>query len=168
MNILIKLMSIVSLVIAPHISVGGHGGAAAAGGDCCKNEKVAMHCANHMDMSKCDMKVCATMNRDECAKMCDSLGCDSTEKAHCMSMYNDKGEFVGQCMGSCGKKCTSKEECMKNCGESCASKHSDASCGHHGAGSDKACCKENGADKACASDPSKCEKKGKACCKDKK
>lgn len=168
MNILIKLMSIVSLVIAPHISVGSHGGAAAAGGDCCKKEKVAMHCDNHMAMSKCDMKVCATMNREECAKMCDSLGCDSAQKAHCMSMYNDKGEFVGQCMGSCGKKCISKEECMKNCGETCASKHTDASCGHHGAASDKACCKENGTDKACASDPSKCDKKGKACCKDKK
>src|SRR5690606_29196174 len=43
MNILIKLMSIVALIIAPHISVGGgHGTAMGAG--CCKKEKVATVC----------------------------------------------------------------------------------------------------------------------------
>ncbi|HEY1045551.1 MAG TPA: sodium-translocating pyrophosphatase [Bacteroidia bacterium] len=160
MNILIKLMSIVSLVIAPHISVGGGHGAAEA--DCCKKDKIEA-CGNHAGMAhhgKCDIKQCATMSKEQCAKMCDSLGCDSTERAFCMSLYNDKGKFVGQCMTSCGKKCMTKEDCMKNCGEACASKHMG----------NKACCSEGHADgKACAQDPAKCEKKekGGACCKDK-
>jgi hypothetical protein len=96
---------------------------------------------------------------EECAQMCDSMGCDSMERAYCMSMYNDKGEYVGSCMSSCGKKCTSKEECMKNCGATCAAKHM---------WTDKACC-ANKDSKACAADPAKCEKKekGGACCKDK-
>lgn len=172
MNILIKLMSIVSLVIAPHIAVGGHD---AAEGDCCKKDKMEMHgeCAGHNMDSKCDMSVCATMTKTQCDSMCTAMGCDSTERAHCMSMYNDKGEFVGQCMESCGKKCMNKEECMKNCGETCAAKHTDACCKQE---TEKACCKDKGAEagkcktdsKACASDPSKCEMKGKGCCKDAK
>lgn len=197
MNILIKLMSIVSLVIAPHIATGGHG---ATEGDCCKKDKMEMHgeCGHDMGGSKCDMSVCATMTKAQCDSMCTAMGCDSAERAHCMSMYNDKGEFVGECMESCGKKCTTKEECMKNCGESCASKHSSSSscmdncakkcdskdacmksCGetcaaHHSEA--KACCKDKAASatkchtegKACASDPAKCEMKGKGCCKDAK
>ncbi len=158
MNILIKLMSIVSLVIAPHIATGSHNGGQE--GDCCKKDSAKIEACHHEGMSgKCDMAVCATMTKEQCAKMCDSLGCDSVEKAHCMSMYNDKGEFVGACMSTCGKKCITKDECMKNCGEACASKHES-----------KACCKEGaGQDKACASDAEHCEKKEKgACCKDKK
>ncbi len=171
MNILIKLMSIVSLVIAPHISVGGHG--AGAKDACCSDNKTEMHaCGHHKGMnaknSKCDISVCATMNKEQCAKMCDSLGCDSAEKAHCMSLYNDKGEFVGECMSSCGKKCISKEECMKNCGETCAAKHAgtkgDCCKGHSGSKAD-ACC-EGKDEKACAADNDKCKKKGAGCCKD--
>ncbi len=159
MNILIKLMSIVSLVIAPHIAIGGHG--MEAEGDCCKKDKMEMACADHhADMGKCDMSKCATMTKAQCDSMCTAMGCDSMERAHCVSMYNDKGEFVGPCMESCGKKCTSKEECMKNCGASCASKHMEAG---------KACCADKDP-KACAADPAKCEKKekGGACCKDHK
>ncbi len=183
MNILIKLMSIVSLVIAPHIAVnGGHGNM--AGKDaCCKTEKVQACCdtknMHHgMNMDKCDIKVCATMTKDECAKYCDSMGCDSVCKSYCMSLYNEKGEFVGECMESCDKKCTSKEECMKNCGETCASKHMGGkSCAgegaHHGEG--KACagmngesCKHNasGSQKSCCKEGAQNE--AKACCKDKK
>ena len=179
MNILIKLMSIVSLVIAPHIAVGGHAGE----GDCCKKDKIEMSSCDQDGMhgnmnSKCDMSVCATMDKAACAKMCDSMGCDSAEKATCMSMYNDKGEFIGSCMSSCGKKCLSKDECMKNCGETCASKHpagKGACCasGAESAKSDccegkdaKACAHDKGG-KACASDPDKCAKKGAGCCKDK-
>lgn len=172
MNILIKLMSIVSLVIAPHISVGGgHGNTASAGGDCCKKDKSEMHCGDMHGMhsaSKCDMLVCSTMTKDQCAKMCDSLGCDSTEKAHCMSMYNAKGEFVGSCMESCGKKCIGKDECMKNCGEKCAAKHSNAgaACCKEGAahGSSKACCQGKD-EKMCGSDKEHCKKEGADCCK---
>jgi hypothetical protein len=157
MNILIKLMSIVSLVIAPHIAIGG--AEMAAGDDCCKKDKIEV-CADKHDMmfGKCDMSKCATMTKAQCDSMCTANGCDSMERAHCMSMYNDKGEFVGPCMASCGKKCTSHDECMTNCGETCAAKHM---------GADKACCKDKDP-KACAADPAKCEKKekGGACCKD--
>ena len=179
MNILIKLMSIVSLVIAPHIAVGGHGGE----GDCCKKDKMEMHGCDkdgmHGNMSsKCDMAVCATMDKAACAKMCDSMGCDSAEKAHCMSMYNEKGEFVGSCMSTCGKKCLSKDECMKNCGETCAAKHPEAKgacCAAEAEtaksdcceGKDAKACAHDKGGKACASDPAKCAKKGAGCCKDK-
>jgi K(+)-stimulated pyrophosphate-energized sodium pump len=125
MNILIKLMSIVSLVIAPYIAVGSQD---KMGDDCCAKEKteVSACCAegdHHTVASKCDLNACSKMTKEECAKMCDSMGCSADEKAKCMSLYNDKGEYVGACMTSCGKKCTSKEECMTNCGEACASKH---------------------------------------------
>jgi K(+)-stimulated pyrophosphate-energized sodium pump len=125
MNILIKLMSIVSLVIAPYIAVGSQD---KMGDDCCAKEKteVSACCAegdHHAEATKCDLNACSKMSKEECAMMCDSMGCSSEEKAKCMSLYNDKGEYVGACMTSCGKKCTSKEECMTNCGEACASKH---------------------------------------------
>jgi K(+)-stimulated pyrophosphate-energized sodium pump len=160
MNILIKLMSIVSLVIAPHIATGGHG-AAVADGDCCKKERVEMaecHHGNHGAMiGKCDMNKCSSMSKEECAAYCDSMGCDSTQKAKCLNMYNEKGEFVGPCMSSCGKKCNNHDECMKNCGEKCASNHFNSA----------SCCKSED-NKACAKDPATCEKKEKGeCCKDK-
>jgi K(+)-stimulated pyrophosphate-energized sodium pump len=125
MNILIKLMSIVSLVIAPYIAVGNQD---KMGDDCCAKEKteVSACCAegdHHAEATKCDLNACSKMTKEECAMMCDSMGCSADEKAKCMSLYNDKGEYVGACMSSCGKKCTSKEECMTNCGEACASKH---------------------------------------------
>lgn len=125
MNILIKLMSIVSLVIAPYIAVGSQD---KMGDDCCAKEKteVSACCSegdHHAEATKCDLNACSKMTKEECAMMCDSMGCSAEEKAKCMSLYNDKGEYVGACMSSCGKKCTSKEECMTNCGEACASKH---------------------------------------------
>ncbi len=125
MNILIKLMSIVSLVIAPYIAVGSQD---KMGDDCCAKEKteVSACCSegdHHAEATKCDLNACSKMTKEECAMMCDSMGCSADEKAKCMSLYNDKGEYVGACMSSCGKKCTSKEECMTNCGEACASKH---------------------------------------------
>jgi K(+)-stimulated pyrophosphate-energized sodium pump len=125
MNILIKLMSIVSLVIAPYIAVGSQD---KMGDDCCAKEKteVSACCSegdHHAEATKCDLNACSKMTKEECAMMCDSMGCSAEEKAKCMSLYNDKGEYVGACMSSCGKKCTSKEECMTNCGEVCASKH---------------------------------------------
>ena len=125
MNILIKLMSIVSLVIAPYIAVGSQD---KMGDDCCAKEKteVSACCSegdHHAEATKCDLNACSKMTKEECAMMCDSMGCSADEKAKCMSLYNEKGEYVGACMSSCGKKCTSKEECMTNCGEACASKH---------------------------------------------
>lgn len=95
MNILIKLTSIVSLIIAPYIA-GGNG---ILGGsnekDCCKakTEQCGDH---HATAAKCDMSKCATMTKDECAKHCDSVGCSAEEKAECMKMYDKDGKYIGK------------------------------------------------------------------------
>jgi K(+)-stimulated pyrophosphate-energized sodium pump len=73
MNILIKLMSIVSLVIAPYIAMQNGG---ANGMDCCAKPGMEM---------KCDMNKCMTMTPEQCAAYCDSLGCTPEQKAMCMS-----------------------------------------------------------------------------------
>ncbi len=154
MNILIKLMSIVSLVIAPYIAVNAGGN---NGGDCCKKDKMETSC--EMDKScmsgKCDMKVCATLTKDQCAAMCDSLGCDSTEKTNCMSMFNADGKFIGDkescCKGDAGKCEKDKETCSK--GEACCKKK--AASAHPGCSGEKVCSEKN--NKTCS--------KGKSCCK---
>ncbi|MEK0420347.1 MAG: hypothetical protein RLZZ161_198, partial [Bacteroidota bacterium] len=95
MNILIKLTSIVSLIIAPYIA-GGNG---ILGGkndkDCCKakTEKCEDH---HSVAAKCDMSKCAIMTKEECAKHCDSVGCSAEEKAECMKMYDASGKYIGK------------------------------------------------------------------------
>jgi K(+)-stimulated pyrophosphate-energized sodium pump len=50
------------------------------------------------------------MTKEQCATMCDSLGCDSSEKAACMAQYDENGKFVG------GKKacCTDKSKTTTN------------------------------------------------------
>lgn len=73
MNILIKLMSIVSLVIAPYIAMQN---ADASGMDCCAKPGMEM---------KCDMDKCTLMTQEQCAAYCDSLGCTPEQKAMCMS-----------------------------------------------------------------------------------
>ena len=95
MNILIKLMSIVSLVIAPYIAVQGglkadkmmHHGTEI---ECCAPSAGD---ANGMMMGKCDMSLCKTMTKEECAAHCDSMGCTSAQKEMCMNMYNADGTF---------------------------------------------------------------------------
>ncbi|MGL4596155.1 MAG: sodium/proton-translocating pyrophosphatase, partial [Bacteroidia bacterium] len=82
MNILIKLMSIVSLVIAPYIvnPDSMHGGGATCdtemADDCCKKEG---------DM-KCDMEKCKTMTPEQVAAYCDSMGCSKEQKEKCLAM----------------------------------------------------------------------------------
>jgi K(+)-stimulated pyrophosphate-energized sodium pump len=177
MNILIKLMSIVSLVIAPHISVGGHG--AGTAGDGCCNDKIeasascehgaGKNCAHEGTMGKCGIKTCSTLNKSECLSLCDSLGCDSTEKAYCMSLYNENGEFVGPCMVSCKMKCTSKDECLANCGDDCTNKHmwnEKGGCAVKAYADKCAHCKSD-SKKVCAGDPATCPKRASGCCKDK-
>jgi K(+)-stimulated pyrophosphate-energized sodium pump len=86
MNILIKLTCLIGLVVAPIL--GGH----SAGTEkeaCCATE---MHAGHKM---KCDMSKMAMMSKDECAKMCDSLGCSEEEKAMCMAHYDESGKFIG-------------------------------------------------------------------------
>jgi K(+)-stimulated pyrophosphate-energized sodium pump len=105
MNILIKLMSIVSLVIAPFIAGKTFGerpnngqGVVVAMDSTCNSD-----CKTEMS-SKCDMSKCATMTKEQCATMCDSLGCDSSEKAACMTQYDENGKFVGGKKACCADK----------------------------------------------------------------
>lgn len=149
MNILIKLMSIVSLVIAPYIAGKGSGmmGASANTGKHCKTEMHGDHCKKEGDHCKkggkiggCDLSECAKMSKEECAKMCDSMKCSPADKEACLSHYSADGKFK-----ACDKPCCKggSKECAMD-PDKCPKK-------------DKGCCK----DKAAAST----EKK--ACCKDK-
>ncbi|MDL5047771.1 sodium-translocating pyrophosphatase [Oscillatoria amoena NRMC-F 0135] len=95
MNILIKLMSIVSLIIAPHIAVnGGHG---ASADDCCtdggkaKTEACCSMDGHHASANaKCDMDKCMEMTPEECAAYCDSVGCSPEQKAECVKHAKGK------------------------------------------------------------------------------
>ena len=174
MNILIKLMSIVSLVIAPYIAVNtaeaGMAGCDDHGAqtECCEGHGAGMMEACHEGgMGKCDMTKCASMTKEQCAAMCDSVGCTADEKAYCMSMYGADGKFVGpKCdMNKCMNM--SKEECAKYCDSVGCSAEEKAMCVKHagmpaGHPSEmKACCKEKAAaPKACCKDKAAA---GKAC-----
>jgi len=112
MNILIKLTCLIGLVIAPIL---GNGSA---------SENKMMNCTMEMKsgimMGKCDMSKCATMTKDECAKMCDEVGCNPEQKEMCLSHYDATGKFV-QCKNAC---CTSnvKEACKPDCAKPCCVK----------------------------------------------
>jgi len=164
MNILIKLMSIVSLVIAPYIAVN----TAEAGMGC--EDKMYSECTMGAEMhggcsamyegcmeSNCDMSKCATMTKEECAKMCEENGCSVDEKAYCMSMYGADGKFVGP---KCDmNKCMSmtKEACAKYCDSVKCSPEEKAMCiKHAGLSVGKACCKDKWAEgKACSGEGDK-------------
>jgi K(+)-stimulated pyrophosphate-energized sodium pump len=47
-------------------------------------------------MGNCDMSKCATMTKDECAKMCDSLKCTPEQKEMCLSHYDANGKFIAK------------------------------------------------------------------------
>ena len=133
MNILIKLMSIVSLVIAPYIAVTG----GSADKKMMHGEKMECH-ANmeggcDMDNASCDMKMgncelskCKTMTKEECAAYCDEMKCTPEQKEKCLSMYGADGKFdeakckemcaaemKGACMEGCTKGCEDDEACKK-------------------------------------------------------
>ncbi|MBP9792532.1 MAG: sodium-translocating pyrophosphatase [Flavobacterium sp.] len=86
MNILIKLTCLIGLVIAPIL--GGHSAGTAKEDCCAKTEKC------DMKEMKCDMTKCATMTKEECAKMCDDNGCSPKEKEMCLSHYGADGKFA--------------------------------------------------------------------------
>ena len=161
MNILIKLMSIVSLVIAPYIAVNGNAG----GEGKCEMDKAA--CCAEMgkgkcEMSKCDMSQCANMSKEECAKMCDEKGCTPEEKAYCMSMYGADGKFVGpKCdMNKCMNM--SKEECAAYCDSMKCSPEEKAMCLQHAGKESKSECMQ-GCNMGCKS-KAECSKScGDAC-----
>jgi len=89
MNILIKLTCLIGLVIAPIL---GNGNASENIPHCPLPPK-EMKCSGEM-MGKCDMSKCATMTKDECAKMCDEKGCTPEQKEMCLSHYDANGKFV--------------------------------------------------------------------------
>ena len=114
MNILIKLMSIVSLVIAPYIAVQGGMKADKAGmvngakTECCAMDSVDM--SNCDMMGNCDMEKCMTMTKEECAAYCDSMQCSPEQKAMCQSMYGADGKFdMAKCKAMC-KESAGKEK----------------------------------------------------------
>ncbi len=164
MNILIKLMSIVSLVIAPYIAVNtaeagmgceGHGQKT----ECCEGHGSEME-ACHEGESKCDMTKCASISKEECAAMCDSVGCTPEEKAHCMSMYGADGKYVGtQEMACCKEAAAAGKACEKFAGAG----EAKACCKDKAAGQGKACSGEG--DKGCGGDCKKGCKTKEECMK---
>ena len=97
MNILIKLTCLIGLVIAPILGSGEHETCAKPMQEECS---VAM-------IGKCEMSKCATMTKDECAAMCDSLGCNAEQKEACLSHYDADGKYVSPTKG---KSCCAKKE----------------------------------------------------------
>ncbi|MDP1727700.1 MAG: sodium-translocating pyrophosphatase [Bacteroidota bacterium] len=123
MNILIKLMSIVSLIIAPHIHV--------EGGMKMDKARLMMHgeqmenCdMSKMDMGNCDLDRCMKMTPEECAAYCDSLKCTPEQKEACQTMLKCRKDMKdGGCMKGCTKGCKTEAECQKVCGDACAKSH---------------------------------------------
>lgn len=121
MNILIKLTCLIGLVIAPILG-NGHGGEKKAGPAhgtkmeacqgkdkaCCKKSE-GQACNKDMKM-KCDMSKCSKMTKEECAKMCDEMGCSKAEKEICMSHYDANGKWIGGDGKSDKKECCSKDK----------------------------------------------------------
>ena len=141
MNILIKLMSIVSLVIAPYIAGVGSNLKSSdlkmMNKECMMSDSTSLDCchgsmnASCEMMKECDMSKCESMTKEECAKMCEENGCDKVQKDYCMSLYDSKGKFVGaKCdMSKCINM--SKEECAKYCDSLKCSPEEKAMCLKH-------------------------------------
>ena len=98
MNILIKLTCLIGLVIAPILGNGSHD----ASTKMIKME-MKMECDSVM-MGGCDMSKCAEMTKEECAAMCDSLGCSPEQKEMCLSHYDADGKFVAPAKKECCEK----------------------------------------------------------------
>ena len=96
MNILIKLTCLIGLVIAPIL---GNGSASEN-----KMMNVKMEMKSGAMMGNCDMSKCATMTKEECAKMCDEKGCTPEQKEMCMSHYDANGKFIADDKDCCAKK----------------------------------------------------------------
>jgi len=100
MNILIKLTCLIGLVIAPIL---GNGSATEG-----QMMNSTMEMRSGGMMGNCDMSKCATMTKDECAKMCDDNGCSPEQKEMCMSHYDANGKFIASTTGKacCATKVT--------------------------------------------------------------
>jgi hypothetical protein len=120
MNILIKLMSIVSLVIAPYIAVTGGNNAGME--DCCKAGGAKTECTDmgHSSGMKCEMDAEGNCMIDSttCAQWMaegkiDSTDCVKMENGMC-HMKADACKKAGGCdMSSCDHEKGSKEDCCK-------------------------------------------------------
>jgi K(+)-stimulated pyrophosphate-energized sodium pump len=108
MNILIKLMSIVSLVIAPYIAVVN-----------AESKEMNYHAHTEMcagmdsvDMGNCDLTKCMSMTPEACAAYCDSMKCTPEQKAACVKMIEaHKGVDMSECSGkseACKSSCEKK------------------------------------------------------------
>ncbi len=107
MNILIKLTCLIGLVIAPILGNGSH-----TEGKDMKCATTEMKCKMDGEMpAGCDMSKCATMTKEECAKMCDSIKCTPEQKEICLSHYDANGKFVAPTEKAC---CAKKEMENKN------------------------------------------------------
>ena len=147
MNILIKLTCLVGLVIAP-IMGDGHGGDEPAATGCCKSKtecsseegkcKKGDKCHSKKACcsvagGKCDISECAKMTKEECAAHCDEIGCTPEEKAACLSMYDDNGNFIGdECCKKDKKACCKGKENSGKCTEECKMHKAHHGHGDHG------------------------------------
>ncbi|MBI2258926.1 MAG: sodium-translocating pyrophosphatase [Flavobacteriia bacterium] len=134
MNILIKLTCLVGLVIAPILGGGHSNSNKVIEKEICIKKESCSHndssCSSHSKcekssscttfIGKCDMSKCAEMTKEECAKVCDSIGCSAEEKEICMAHFDENGKFIGK--ENCEKECKSKK---KDC---CSSKKESSSC----------------------------------------
>ncbi len=131
MNILIKLMSIVSLVIAPFIA-GKTFGNAKSSQNCKPAVECSMDGSNCSSSKICDMSKCATMTKDQCAAYCDSMQCSTEEKNACLANYDANGKYIGKsdcCMNkeASGKEgCSNEPACKENNDKTCSK--GDACC----------------------------------------
>ena len=186
MNILIKLMSIVSLIIAPHIAVtGGDMGEECCGGDMQNEYKMGSAC-QHMGMGKGMMGMdCGGMDCEMDADgncLIDSATCTAwmaegkIDSADCVKMENGKCAISasackmsmrGGAMMNCSEECRAACEAKGiDCSEPGSCPEMMKSCSMHGKMKcSKACmeeCKAKGID---CSDPNACPSKKKDCCK---
>jgi K(+)-stimulated pyrophosphate-energized sodium pump len=98
MNILIKLTCLIGLVIAPILGNGSHSDAKAVK---CTVIEMKSSCSEGEMNGNCDLSKCATMTKDECAKMCDEKGCTPEQKEVCLSHYDADGKFIATEKKSC-------------------------------------------------------------------
>jgi len=132
MNILIKLMSIVSLVIAPFIA-GKTFGNAKSSQNCKPAVECSMDGSNCSSSKICDMSKCATMTKDQCAAYCDSMQCSTEEKNACLANYDANGKYIGKSDCCMNKEASSKEGCSN---EPACKENNDKTCSKG-----DACCK---------------------------
>jgi len=122
MNILIKLTSIVSLIIAPYIS-------GAAAGECHDMEGCEAKTEQCDSKMACGAHKCIEegMTADQCKAKCEAMGCSEEEMAACMSHFDSTGAMI-----PCTDACKPASNCKKDEKDCCKKKEETP----------KACCKD--------------------------